>query len=143
MTDEATPSLSTSNWLDGISWLFGLGANLAAIITAVIAVWVWLWFRAQRVRRRRRLEQYLREVKLAGDGMGQRTVLHLIGNLRMTEAQVFEAAFDSKVVVTVPGQDHTGIANRIYFQYTTGDPSEDLRLAGGGRRDSRWRPYAR
>lgn len=123
-------------------WWVGLAANVAAILTAAIAVWVWLWFRTQKALRRRRLEEYLKEVKSARDGMGQRTVLHLMANLRMTEAQVFDAAFDSKHVMTVPGQDHTGIANRIYFEYTTGKPELNPEMARGAR-NGLTRPRAR
>lgn len=142
MNNEAFQSQLAPNWAEGVLWVLGLGANLAAIITAFIALWVWLWFRAERATRRKRLERYLLEVKSVGDGMGQRTILHLMANLRMTEAQIFEAAFDSKLVVTVPGQDYTGIANRIYFEYTTGDPEGDLELVRG-RRKHQLRPYAR
>lgn len=125
-----------------IIWWVGLSANVAAILTAAIAMWVWFWFRAQKAWRRKRLEEYLKDVKSAREGMGQRTVLHLMANLRMTEAQIFDAAFDSEHVMTVPGQDLAGIANRIYFEYTTGDAALDLEMAQGTRSGSP-RPRAR
>lgn len=132
-----------TGWDAALSWI-GVGANVAAIATAIVAVSVWLSFRGQRSKRRRALEGYLKEVKSAADGYDRRTVLHLMANLRMTEAHIFEAAFESNHVVTSPGQDHTGIANRIYFEYSSDDVGAHRRLDDRvGKTTIRTRPPAR
>jgi hypothetical protein len=133
-SEEVVEAASDTTGLDIFFTWAGFGANVAAVITAFVAVSVWLWFRGQKRKRRIRLEEYLLHVKEAGDDQGQRTIIHLMANLRMTEAQVFEAAFDSKKVITSPSQDHMGIAKRIFFQYTTGNEGEDLAIVTGKRR---------
>ena len=105
-------------------------ANLASIVTGVIAVWAWLRFKSDDKSRLRKLEEYLKGEKGAGD-TGRRTALHLIGNLGMTEAQIFEAARSSKNIRMVVGQDDDGIANRIFFEYTTGDEAADWKMTKG------------
>lgn len=104
-------------------------ANLASIVTALVAVSAWGWYLCKRRERQRALEKYLLQTKGEED-YGRRTTLHLMAHLGMTEAQIMEAAFASKCIRTVPGSDERGRADAIFFEYTTGDAEEDMRLAG-------------
>lgn len=104
-------------------------ADLAAIATAVVAIWAWGWYVWQHRKRRDALEHYLRGLK-EGREYGRRTVLHLMANLGMTEAQVLEAAFSSKHVRAIPGSDDRGRADAIFFEYTSGDEEKDFELEG-------------
>ncbi|MCM5557517.1 hypothetical protein [Pleomorphomonas sp. JP5] len=104
-------------------------ANLAAIATAIVAVWAWASYLLKRRRHRKALETYLQQAKGDQDS-GRRTALHLMAHLGMTEAQVLEAAFASKHIRSTPGSDEHGRADVIFFEYTTGDAEEDMRLEG-------------
>ncbi len=92
-------------------------ADIATIATGAVAVWFWFRLRGDVEKRTLRLEQYLLGERKSGDA-GQRSALHLMANLGMTEPQLFEAALRSRHIRLVPGQDQHGQANRIYFQHT-------------------------
>ena len=98
-----------------------LAANLAAILTAIVAVLAYFQFAGAQWRRRRAMETYLREEKLADADRGRRTVLHLMANLSMTEAEVLHAGFQSSKIAAHPGNDEEGRAARIYFEYVGSD----------------------
>jgi hypothetical protein len=107
-------------WTD---WL-AVGANVAQAATGVVAVWLWVKYIWRARERRIELENYLKEQKRADDGReriyphGRRPVLHLMGNLAMTETQVLEAAFSSSTVKRSLATDpNTGRAETIYFTY--------------------------
>jgi hypothetical protein len=98
-------------------------ANVAQIVTAIVAAFFGgrvLW-RAHR--RRCALEEYLkaerkREEGPSGEGHGLRTILHLMSQLAMTEAQVLEAAFASHIVKRWTAVDEeTGRADALFLQY--------------------------
>lgn len=92
-------------------------ANWAAILTALVATIAYLRFVCAQWRRREALEKHLREEKQAGQDLGRRTVMHLMANLAMTEAEVLHAGFQSKKITVVPGIDDQGRAVRLYFEY--------------------------
>ena len=96
-------------------------ANWAAILTAVVATLAYVHFVGQQWRRRLALEAYLREEKQNAHGSGRRTVMHLMANLAMTEAEVLQAGFQSGKIEVVPGIDDQGRAVRLYFQYSGED----------------------
>jgi hypothetical protein len=92
-------------------------ANGAAILTALVAtIAYWRFVCAQWIRRVA-LERHLREEKLAGQDLGRRTVMHLMANLAMTEAEVLHAGFQSKKITVASGVDEHGRAVRLYFEY--------------------------
>ena len=98
-----------------------IAANWAAIITAGVATVAYFRFiGAQRVRRRA-LETHLRGEKLSGHDNGRRTLMHLMANLAMTEAEVLHAGFRSKKIEVIPGIDDQGRAVRLYFEYSGDD----------------------
>jgi len=108
-------------------------ANLASIVTAVAAVAAWGYFYCSRWQRRHQLERYLKSVKeVATDTeVGRRTIMHVSGKLKMTEAQVLEAAFSSANIHCSLGQDRvTGRADCLYLEHAPydaiGGPTDGL-----------------
>ena len=95
--------------------LLSVLSNWAAILTAVIAVMAYVQFVVFQWVRRRRLEAYLRTVQ--NEGRGQKTVLHLMRNLRMTEAEVLAAGLRSKKVDPVVKPNEDGLADKLLFVY--------------------------
>jgi hypothetical protein len=98
-----------------------LGADVAAILIAIVAVWAYGRFLWSQRRRRTALEHYLREEKLMGVDEGRRTIMHLMANLSMTEADVLQAGSQSDLVMTAPGVDEEGRAVRLYFEHAGSD----------------------
>ena len=103
-------------------------ANLAAILTAGVAVWAYGQFRWSQRARRLALEAHLKSEKLMSRDAGKRTVPHLMAYLGMTEAEVLHAAFASEKVMCSPGMDEQGRANRLYFEYDDDELPQDDRL---------------
>ncbi len=94
-----------------------IAANWAAILTALVATIAYGRFVCAQWTRRLVLEEHLREAKLAGQDLGRRTVMHLMANLAMTEAEVLQAGFQSKKITAASGADEQGRAVRLYFEY--------------------------
>lgn len=96
--------------------------HIASIATALIATLAYSHFQIQRNRRRTRLEDYLKleaPGKRSSGDKGRRTVLHLVGALGMTEAEILDAAFNSKHIKRTLAQDPaTGHASAIYLEYS-------------------------
>jgi hypothetical protein len=113
--------------MSGYQEFLGIVANYAAIATALVAVTGYGLYRLELRRKRRLLEDYLRERKAAAkrEGRkGQHTVLHLMAKLRLSETEVFQASFRSRKVRPVLATDRTtGHARDILFEYDDG--SED------------------
>lgn len=101
-------------------------ANIAAILTAMIATWAYGHFLWERRQKRVRLETYLRDEKNIRDDNGQRTVLHLVANLGMSEPEIIDAAFRSKVINRLVSVDKQGRADRLLLEYDSGNPEDDL-----------------
>ena len=101
--------------------LLGITADWAAILTAAVATLAYGRFVLAQHKRKKALERYLREEKLMGVDEARRTILHLMANLSMTEAEVLQAGFQSDLVYAVPGIDEQGRAVRLYFEYIGGD----------------------
>jgi hypothetical protein len=77
-------------------WLSSL-ANIAAVVTGIVAAAAGLNVLWRRHWRRVRLEGYLKRERNENGGHGGiRNIVHLMGNCSMTEAQVLEAAFYSR-----------------------------------------------
>jgi hypothetical protein len=98
-------------------------ANLAQIVTAIVAAFFGgrvLW---RGYCRRCALEKYLEVQRKmdegsSGQGNGLRTILHLMSQLAMTDAQVLEAAFASRIVKRwVAVDEETGRADALFLQY--------------------------
>ena len=95
-------------------------ANWSAILTAVVAVSGYGRYLIGQCERRSKLEAYLRSEKLRGIDQGRRSIIHLMGNLSMTEAELLSAAFRSKTVnscfVVADGR-----ADALLFEYVGAD----------------------
>ena len=102
----------------------GIVANWAAILTAVIATIAYGRFLHAQFSQKNALENYLRTEKETAIDGGQRTVLHLMSNLSLTEAEVLSAAFRSKKIHPAVSVDEKGHADRIMFEYS----GTDLRI---------------
>jgi hypothetical protein len=73
-------------------------ADIAAILTCIVVVVVWVRFEWSTWRKRKRLENYLRFQKrnaTKGD-RGQRSILHLMANVGLTEIEILQASFKSR-----------------------------------------------
>jgi len=97
-----------------------VAAQWAAIFTALVVIVAYGGYLLDRDRKRRRLEDYLKAEKQAGRDRGQRTILHLVARLGMTEAQIMDAAFRSRHIRRVVGSDSQGRADILLLEYTNG-----------------------
>ncbi len=94
-----------------------VASHWAAILTAIVAVSASGWYFRERRRKRRRLETYLKAEKNAGRDQGQRTLMHLVAQLGMTETEVVDCAFRSKCIRRVVIVDSEGRASGLMLEY--------------------------
>jgi hypothetical protein len=109
--------------LKSVESLLVVGADIAEIVTGIIAAIVggrYLWL----VRRRRLiLETYLRRERRKDEAAqrksgGVRSVLHLMGYASMTEQEVLDAAFASRHIRSFTHDDPaTGRSDALLFQF--------------------------
>jgi hypothetical protein len=93
-------------------------ANLAAILTAVIAVFGYGKYQWDACTRRKKLETYLKCEKEKGNNQGQRSALHLMARLGLTEAEILHASFSSKHIARKVAKDpETNRADALLFEY--------------------------
>ena len=97
-------------------WL-RIGANIASILTSIIAAGASVLFWANKRSNRTRLENYLKAKKeKAPDELFSAT--RLMADLGMTEAEIFAASFASRHITRGVPKDHdTGFAAEVLFQY--------------------------
>ena len=92
-------------------------ANLSAVATAFVAVGGYGAYRFVRWTKRRKLEDYLSFEKANGPGSGQRSVIHLMAKLRLTESEILHASFESKrIKCRVVTDQTTGLADQLLFE---------------------------
>jgi hypothetical protein len=101
------------NWLE-------VGAQIAEIGTAVVAIIGSGLYALNLVRKRIALEKYLRAQKrekpFGADDHGRRTIKHLVAHLKMSDEEVLKAAFRSKKIDPKPKiKDH--VVEDIYLEY--------------------------
>ncbi len=102
---------------DPPNWL-GLLANIAAIVTAVVAFAGSAWYVVERRAKRLRLESYLKAERDAGKDKGQRSMLHLVARVGLTEQEVLQASFRSRHIARVLTTNKLdGMAKDILFEY--------------------------
>lgn len=95
-------------------------ANIAAILTALFAAWAGIYVIVDLRGKRRKLEEYLRKVQsnATGNDKGQRTILHLMTRLGLTEAEILHASFRSKRIARKLATDNeTGRADAMLLVY--------------------------
>ena len=97
-----------------------VAADLAAILTSIVAVIGYGRYEYDKCLRRSKLEQYLKLQKSDGEliGKGQRSILHLMAKLGMSESQVYEASFKSKKISrAMKANDETRLVSDILFEW--------------------------
>lgn len=93
-------------------------ANIAAILTAIIAVLGYGAYRWDQRKKRKKMEEYLKAEKDAGKGRGQRSLLHLMANVGMTEAELIQASFRSNHIERkIAPDDKTGRAVSLLLEW--------------------------
>jgi uncharacterized iron-regulated membrane protein len=103
-------------------------SHLAAIATGVVAVAAYWMYLHDRKAKRLRLEKHLREEKERDTDHGQRTLLHLVARLGMSEGEIMDAAFRSKVIARRVATDKDGRANMLFLEYKGNDVPEPQRF---------------
>ena len=97
-------------------WL-RMGANIASILTAVIAAAASIVYWTHKRSRRTRLESYLKAQKEKSPTEAF-SATRLMADLGMTEADIFAASFGSRHIVRGIRRDRaTGFAAEVLFQY--------------------------
>lgn len=99
-----------------MGWL-GLLANISAIATALIAAVTAIWFWRDARLKRLRLEQYLAAEQAKGEDRGQRSVLHLMTKLGLTEAEILQASFRSRHIKRRIKSDAGGMAAQMLLEF--------------------------
>jgi len=101
--------------------IISIFANLVVIATGIAAIYYVLELMFLKHRKRQALERYLlaqRESSLNPDDQGMRSVLHLMAKLKLTESEVYDAAFSSHNVVCPDiGPLDGGRGTEVVFQY--------------------------
>jgi Ni/Fe-hydrogenase subunit HybB-like protein len=89
-------------------------ANIASILTALIAAGASVYLWCERRKKINRLAEYLKK-----ESGHSHTVVHLMANLGMTEAEILHASFASRHVVHKVRKDYeTGLASQLLFEYS-------------------------
>ena len=97
-------------------WL-RIGANIASILTSIIAAGASIVFWANKRSKRTRLERYLKAKKERSPNEAF-SATRLMADLGMTEAEIFAASVASRHVVRGIRRDRvTGFAAEVLFQY--------------------------
>jgi hypothetical protein len=97
---------------------FSFAANISAIATALIAGATALWFWRDARLKRQRLERYLAAEKSKGADRGQRSILHVMTALGLTEAEVLQASFRSSKIQRRIKSDGEGMAAQMLLEYS-------------------------
>lgn len=115
-------------------------ANLASVVTllitacgATVGVYGYFRFRGEWYKKRLTLERYLkaeqqRPLKKSPQGktrdktdQGQRTTLHLVRHVGLTEDEIIKISFESGNIVRKLVPDEAGYANALLFEYSGAD----------------------
>lgn len=97
--------------------LLSIISDWSTILTAVVATLAYGKYRWDQCCKTSLLEKHLKAEKDRSDDEGKRTILHLMGRLSMTEAEVLSASFRSKKVQSFFVTDSKGRADAMLFQY--------------------------
>ena len=103
-------------------------ADVAAIVTAIAALWAYLNYRLEGYRKRRRLEQYLEVMRSIS--CWRVTPLEAAVAVGMTEAEVMNAAYRSKLIERQTTPDTAEAPARIVLKYVDDDESLTRRRRG-------------
>jgi hypothetical protein len=97
------------------------GADISAILTFVLLVVGYVKYQYGLWRKSKRLEVYLREVKIKDQRtgtQGQHTFFNIISNVGLTEDEIIQISFRNKRIVRrVHASSITGKADELLFEY--------------------------
>lgn len=103
-----------------MAWL-SAASDIATVFLAIVAVGAYAWYQLDMIRKRRRLESFLKREgpgKRSKSDPGHRSVLFLASQLRMTEDEVLQAGFRSRKLKCATGFDKdTHRPDVIFFEY--------------------------
>ena len=100
-------------------------ANVSAILTAAIAVAAWGFYQCGLCKKKKTLESYLKQEKVKSKDKGQRSILHLMAKLGLTESEVLQASFKSRHIKRqLTTDEETGLANSILLEYVGNSNSD-------------------
>lgn len=103
---------------DGGSSVLSSIADFAAIATAAIAAGVTIYYWIDRCQKRLRLERYLKSKKMTSQTEYIHSVIHLMAELGMTEAEILQAAFSSwHIKRSTQVDSKTNLATHVLFEY--------------------------
>ena len=98
--------------------VLGLVANIAAILTALVAFAGSAWYVAERRSKRHKLEAYLKAERDKGEDKGRRSVLHLVARVGLTEQEILQASFRSRHIARILTTNKLdGMAKDILLEY--------------------------
>jgi hypothetical protein len=104
--------------MDCIKQWLEISANIAAIFTAIVAVIAWVSYKCSQCEKMRKLEDYLKKEKEAGNDKAQRSILHLVANVGLTEEEIIKASFKSRHIKRrLTTNEKTGLADSILLEY--------------------------
>ncbi len=93
-------------------------ANIAAILTSVVATVAASYYWWDRKNKRLKMENYLREAKSRNPDRHTHTALHLMAQLGLTESEILNASFASRHIIR---KEHvnkdTSLTDHILFEY--------------------------
>jgi len=93
-------------------------ANIAAILTALVATVAAIYYGWDRKNKRLKLENYLSAAKLKNPDRHTHTTLHLMAQLGLTESEILNASYASRHIIR---KEHvnkdTSLTDQILFEY--------------------------
>lgn len=92
-------------------------ANLSQVVTGALALATIGVYNFRMWSKRQELEKYLKAEKAAASDKGQRSVLHLMAHVGLTEDELLKASFGSGVIKRTLVSDANGKASHILFEY--------------------------
>jgi hypothetical protein len=93
-------------------------ANIAEILTAIVASIAYAAYRIDQHRKMTKLEDYLRREKADNPAKHIHTVLHLMAMLGLTEDEILRASFRSKHIRRAQHVNKdTGLTDEILFAF--------------------------
>ncbi len=93
-------------------------ANIAEILTAVIAAFAYIHYRLDQSHKRERLENYLKAEKAANPDKHTHTILHVMAEVALTNDEVLRASFKSDHIEHVIHKNRdTGLTDDILLRY--------------------------
>lgn len=93
-------------------------ANIASILTAVVATVVASYYALDRKNKRVKLENYLKAERLDNPDRHIHTALHLMARLGLTESEILNASFASDHVIRKEHVNRdTNLTDQILFEY--------------------------